>query len=141
MRFFKNDFRWWMIRRANKNYILDYSVLSIAAQEGNEAIFEFLLENGADVNLENKYGSTALHATAEYFTSTQIARYLIDKGVDVDKQDYRGVTALHQAVSASNLDLVQFILEHGADVSLTTTKAETALDWLFLYAADMEKSD
>ncbi len=53
-----------------------------ASYRYNNEVIEFLIENGADINLRNKNGNTALHK-AVFFMRTKSARLLIDKGANI----------------------------------------------------------
>jgi uncharacterized protein len=55
-----------------------------------------LLDYGADVNVRNFNGATALIYAAT-FNQTEIAKLLLEKGADKTVQDVRGNTAYMQA--------------------------------------------
>ena len=56
-----------------------------------------LLDNGSDVNKEDKEGITALHhAVSKY--NDMMANALLENGADINKQNKEGQTALFQAV-------------------------------------------
>ncbi|KAF2183296.1 hypothetical protein K469DRAFT_668305 [Zopfia rhizophila CBS 207.26] len=41
--------------------VTEYTALMNAAEQGNRAIRQLLIESGADINRKNKYGRIALH--------------------------------------------------------------------------------
>ena len=83
-----------------------------------------LLEAGADPDSANEYGDTALMAAAAY-GNTETAACLIVAGARVDSEERRcGRTALFQAESA---DMVQLLLDRGADLSRLDAEGKNAL--------------
>lgn len=58
----------------------------------------------------------------------------IEKGDKVNQQDARGITPLGVAVGFNRLQAVEFLLQNGADVTLTDKKGNTVLH----YAAGMK---
>lgn len=66
-----------------------------AIRAGNAEIINILMENGANLELVNSHGETALHA-ASYFLRTQLMETLIkDKGISPGVRDNYGNTPLH----------------------------------------------
>lgn len=57
-------------------------------------------------------------------------RWLLERGADVNavRQDDLKATALMTAAKAGEVALVELLLEHGADPSLTNSEGQTALD-------------
>ncbi|GFY65411.1 putative pre-16S rRNA nuclease [Trichonephila inaurata madagascariensis] len=109
-----------------------------AVKEGHINMARFLIEKGADINVQCSYnGYTALHTavdksnpsmmkqfnkvnTADYI---EIIKLLIEKGADINVQDNYGGTPLHLAVTFGNLKATTLLLEQeGIDISKRTTK-------------------
>ncbi|PCJ53558.1 MAG: hypothetical protein COA73_15075 [Candidatus Hydrogenedentota bacterium] len=91
--------------------------LHFAALFGVYEVVRILLDNGADVNLPNSHGSTALILAAGR-TNQSTALLLIDRGADVRHSSHRGYTALHSAVrSPYHLPLVKRLVSEGARVN------------------------
>ena len=61
-----------------------------------------------------------------------LARVLLDAGADVNRQGEGGFTALHSAAQNGDEELVQLLLERGADAGLATANGRRAAD----FAAD-----
>lgn len=102
--------------------------LMYAAWVGSPEAMKLLLDRGADPNLTNSSGSTALMMGA-----TEIAkvRMLVERGADVNKATPRGRTALLlAAMSEPSADIVRLLIGAGADV-----KAVDAFNTTFLNAA------
>lgn len=78
-------------------------------------VFELLLAAGADVNQVNEYGDTALMMAASYGNVSAVNR-LMDLGVSVDSRESRvGRTALMNAVWEGRFEVVELLLQRGAD--------------------------
>jgi ankyrin repeat protein len=78
------------------------------------------LSYGADVNMRDSKGATALHyAAAEGKLSAAIL--LLKHGADVDLADNSGNTPLHWAVWSGNLPIVEELERSGADFYRSNT--------------------
>ncbi|XP_043922219.1 serine/threonine-protein phosphatase 6 regulatory ankyrin repeat subunit A-like [Protopterus annectens] len=89
--------------------------LHIAARiaEG-EKVAEMLLKSGADVNLEQENGETAMHIAARY-GNLKMIQSLIEEGGDLTRQSKVGENPLHIAVRHCHLHLVEEILTYLAN--------------------------
>uniref|UniRef100_A0ABD2XEF0 SOCS box domain-containing protein n=1 Tax=Trichogramma kaykai TaxID=54128 RepID=A0ABD2XEF0_9HYME len=114
------------------------SPLHVAVNAGHKKVVELLLKNGADPNLANIYGSTPLHIICYSDDHYQIDFEDCNKGnneyrklaellfkindemqqtVQVDALDKKGRTPLQRAVAHLKLELVDLLLDRGADLS------------------------
>lgn len=101
-------------------------------------ILTVLIEKGANPNTLVR-GSTPLwHIFANVIPNNDpddpnndlaIARFLLDKGANPDTKDFTGLTPLMSAVNSGNLELVELLLEKGADRNITENNGKTALDF------------
>ncbi len=56
-------------------------------------------------------------------------KYLVEElGADVNSRDFSGYTALHNAASRGDTDLIQYLVAHGADVTVVSRKGQTTVD-------------
>ncbi len=93
-----------------------------ATMHGLVEVCEVLIEHGADVDMKNKRGGTALlWACGEH---TECSQLLIDNGADVN---INSGSALIWHANRGNKELVISLLNHGAKVNAKRINGETAL--------------
>ncbi len=94
----------------------DGTALLIAAREGNRAMVELLLQDGAvDIGVRGD-GSALMMAAREGYQD--IVRLLIDGGADVNLAVRGDGSALILAAREGYRDIARMLLERGADVNL-----------------------
>jgi ankyrin repeat protein len=71
--------------------------LHYAALNANQAIIECLLNNGANTEIKDRKGNTAIHYAAAYPERVGCLQELVLAGADVNSKGASGVTALHLA--------------------------------------------
>lgn len=102
-------------------------------------IAKILLEAGTNVNAVNRKGSTPLHflcydeAPSNAQASLTFARSLVAAGADVNMRDHRGLTPLLVCCASGRLDLIQFLIEEGADPAVKDNSNQTAYDTAKFY--------
>jgi len=93
------------------------TALTIASAFANTELATLLLDNGADINHQNKYGNTALMEALDYGAAgeeeekVEIVSLLIKRGADVHIQDPYGKTVLDRAKRYKYLEVVKIIQE------------------------------
>jgi ankyrin repeat protein len=97
-----------------------------AANQGHVQGVRELLTNGADVNLANNNGATALMIAAES-GHKDIVELLLGKGADVNKPTTDGWTALMIAAQNGHKDIVELLVNKVDDVNLANNNGNTAL--------------
>ena len=101
--------------------------LSLACANGNGALVVLLLRAGADPNAALPGGETPL-MTAARVGSLASVKVLLARGAAVDaKDERRGQTALMWAAAEGHADVVQTLVELGADVHLRLSSGFTPL--------------
>ena len=106
---------------ADPNLANSYGIgpLALAIENAARGIVRLLLDNGADPNRPRENGETPL-MTATRMNQVDVMELLLGHGADANAREMRfGQTALMWA--AGNSAAVRLLLEHGADVSVTTT--------------------
>ena len=103
--------------------------LALAAYFGHTDAAQFLLSNGADVNMAARNGQrvTALHA-ATAGQHLEIAQALVAHGADVNCIQEGGYTPLHAAAQNGQIAMIALLLGHGADREKCLDDGRTAFD-------------
>lgn len=96
-----------------KGYEKGTTALMLASMKGQERIVRTLIENGADVNLQNSKGATAL-MTASMKGHKDVVRILIENGADVNARLSKGKTALDVAIKSGYYGVVRILKDAGA---------------------------
>ncbi len=111
------------------------SPVADAAMRGEVGVVRELLQTGADVDLAQGDGMTALHWAAKN-ANVELARLLVENGAAVQPITRIGAyTPLHLASRVGNADLVRLLLEAGSDANRPTTEEAGATSPLHFAAA------
>lgn len=97
-----------------------------AAKQQDWAAVQELLRDGADVNLRQGDGATALH-WAVYWNDSETVQLLLASGAAADSANDLGVTPLWLAANNGNAGVVDVLLAGGADPNLALPSGETVL--------------
>jgi ankyrin repeat protein len=84
-----------------------------ASRRDYSEIIKCLLEAGADTDVTDQYGATALIGAAAEGQTT-VARLLLEAEADVHSRDRNGWTALMWASSVGNAEMVELLKTYGA---------------------------
>jgi ankyrin repeat protein len=109
---------------------LDQSVnttaLAAAALAGKVELVRILTDAGADPNVRNSSGQTALMSLDDD-TTPEVVALLLAAGAKVDLRDEEGNSALHVAAAESVGEVVQALLAAGAGVNAVNKEGQTPL--------------
>ncbi len=102
--------------------------LSEAAYFNRLKVVQALLETGADINLLNGVGCSALHNAAAQ-GGLEVVEALLAKRANINLGNANGCTALHLAAWGNHLPVVQKLLEKKAQVDLVNNAGKTPLSF------------
>ncbi|PSN35213.1 hypothetical protein C0J52_16890 [Blattella germanica] len=97
-----------------------------ASEQGEKEVVQFLLSCGADLNIKDKFNSTALQMAAVK-GHCDIVTMLAQHSFDATSCDEHGNTVLHFAAQSGNANCVSWLLGYGFDVNARNHKQETPL--------------
>lgn len=101
------------------------SAFHLAIREGNLDLVKVFLKYGADpMDKETKSGWAALDFAA-FWGHLEIAGLLLAQTISINDQDIDGNTALQKAVLKSELKMIKYLLEKGADPNLKNLAGQT----------------
>lgn len=105
------------------------TALHLALKHQNYKTALELIDHGADVNIKNHDGYTAMDIILRQDKKDAINLIikLIDHGANINTQNHDGNTALHLALKHHNNDIAIKLIDHGADVNIKNNKGETPL--------------
>lgn len=103
---------------------LDQQLLS-AADKGDTATVQSLLQRGANIEAKNSIGDTPL-LMAVWSGHIDAVKLLLDKRANIEAKGGWGETPLIRAARVGHADVVKLLLENGADTSATDSENLTA---------------
>ncbi|AZL15206.1 ankyrin repeat domain-containing protein [Rickettsiales endosymbiont of Stachyamoeba lipophora] len=124
---------------------LGNTALHYAAKIEDFNLVKFLLEKGANPNITNIHGETALHATLKHHNSlsadpnfNNMIKLLLKKGTDPNIANNEGNTVIHTVFKwcAPRKDVLNILLDHGANGFIKNNKGLTPLDMKFGVLSD-----
>ena len=101
--------------------------LMTACEYGHVNTVTILIEHGANVNLQDRDGLTAVHYAVRGSQACEILSCLMENGADVDAKTFDDCTPLMRAAEIGDTKVATFLIEHGANVDLPDKTGATAL--------------
>jgi ankyrin repeat protein len=80
----------------------------------DDSIIGLLIQRGADVNIQNQFGDTALHHIARRPCtghSSHLTKLLLDNGANVQTRNHAGQTALNVAADRKNRTIHKMLID------------------------------
>jgi len=100
-----------------------------SSRKGYIKTVQHFIDKGIDVNLQSKYGSTALIIASFYGKNDVVKLLLQHPNIDVNLQDSYRNSPLIYASFRGDVEIVKNLLQHkDIDISLKNDKGETALN-------------
>ncbi|GKZ38746.1 hypothetical protein AbraIFM66950_011182 [Aspergillus brasiliensis] len=99
--------------------------LEVAARRGNIGLVEFLLDQGANIDVQDAYSEDNEYHTGSAYTALQIAAFwghtavvecLLDRGADANAVRQTLGTPLHAALEGGHFDVADMLLSGGAEI-------------------------
>eukprot|EP00241_Pyramimonas_parkeae_P014738 CAMPEP_0114294822 /NCGR_PEP_ID=MMETSP0059-20121206/10338_1 /TAXON_ID=36894 /ORGANISM="Pyramimonas parkeae, Strain CCMP726" /LENGTH=1092 /DNA_ID=CAMNT_0001416639 /DNA_START=137 /DNA_END=3415 /DNA_ORIENTATION=+ len=90
------------------------TVLAVAASEGHADIVQWLLDNGADGSICDRYGHNALHDAVRHRQS-ECAKILRAAGVMLNMDSNTAAVQLNDAAAKNDVQTLQYLCENGLD--------------------------
>jgi ankyrin repeat protein len=138
---------------ANATFKSSLGVTHLASRAGNKAIFKLLLERGADplnalshavwhkryelAEISLAHGAELDRATSNgrplvndliRWGLVNEAKWVLEQGASPDLEDEDGWTAAHQAARRGNAQMMQAVIDAGADLSVRDKKRQTPIE-------------
>jgi len=104
-----------------------------ASMFGNIKIVEYLILNGADVNLKSFESNKTALIVASFHGHLKIIKYLIYDGADINILTKDGCSALHAAAEAGHFEICKYLIKKGAKVNEKTKHGSFPHDFAFVY--------
>lgn len=101
------------------------SGLMIAAWEGNIELMRLFISRGADINLANESGETAI-ALAAWRGNMEAVKWLLERGARINAPR-RQWSALHYATFAGHTEVADYLIAQGADINAQSTNGSSVL--------------
>ena len=102
-----------------RDWLGERTPLMAAAGEGHTDCVQYLLQNGAQLDLEDHVGMTALHLAAS-LGHLEVMKRLVEAGQDVNQRDVGKRTPLMRAAERGHTDCVEYLIQIGAEMDVFT---------------------
>jgi len=91
-------------------------------------VTKILLDQGANINVQDQRGDTALILAGYVREDLNLVTYLVERGADVNIANENGDTALIDAADKGNTGILTFLLKNSADINIRNKHGHSALD-------------
>lgn len=90
-------------------------ITAYAASSGNlnTQVYDFLFENGVDIQGKYENGSNLILLSAPHDTDFSLAKYFVSKGLKWDSQDDNGATVFDYTARTGNQELLNNLIKEG----------------------------
>nr|XP_027207061.1 ankyrin repeat domain-containing protein 1-like [Penaeus vannamei] len=108
------------------DYIIKWTPLHFASENGHFAVAELLAAKGADLEAKDQYEWTPLHFASRY-GHFAVAELLAAKGADLEAKAQYGATPLHFASFNGHFAVAELLAAKGADLGAKDDRGATPL--------------
>ncbi|XP_067652983.1 uncharacterized protein [Haliotis asinina] len=98
-----------------------------AAWRGHRDVVKFLVGRGADVSLVDGYGNNVLHFVCRDGDLETVKLIMSMNVVDINSRGWNSMTPVMWAAGKGHRDVVKFLVDRGADVSLVNGGGDNVL--------------
>ena len=95
------------------------TALHFTSRDGHVRMSRNLIQNGANINLQNFYLQTPLHYSCSE-GHIKVTNLLLKSGCEVNLQNYAGETALFVAIEGKYMNIVELLLKYNANPNIST---------------------
>lgn len=107
--------------------ILEILLMNAAKVKDNTELIKFLILCGAKVDIQNKFGDTALMNAVQTPHNSETVQLLI-KYSNVNLENKLGWSALMYAVTFNNVEYVKFLINHKSKVTQKIIDAAMSIE-------------
>ena len=91
---------------------------------GGPAVFPIHAASGVGYG-EGFAGNAHTHIPGNWISAVD---YLLELGADINQRDHNAYTPLHHAAARGDTEMIQWLVDHGADVTVVSRKGQTTVD-------------
>lgn len=102
----------------------------IARKPNQEEIINYFISKGVDINLADRDGNTAFINAAGTNKDLATFSFLCSKIKNINQVNLKGVSALAMAVKGNTTEVIQFLLNKGADLNVVDKSGDNIAAYL-----------
>ena len=102
--------------------------LHFAAKYANNPNIIYILYPGSNPSIFNTLNQTPLMTACAYNNNREVILALVNISNNINQQNSNGETCLHVACSYNNTNIIETLLSHGADLTITSGSDLTPYD-------------
>lgn len=127
----KNMMKFLSRIEVNCRHPLGWTAIHVAVINGNLSILKELIKAGADVNIKDEFSSARRMASQRRVLPSQVAQLRDDEFCSWINHNvsYSGFTPLHYSIIRNDKDIIEYLLENGADPTVENNAGRTPIDY------------